>query len=162
MSNSLKDALIKAGVVSKEKLDREKESDRREKIQSKGPLQHGIHAHHIRTDCDHCKKNSPDIEFYEHTNRSILAKWLCIPCADKACIKDDCRQSAQSSYSKSGIFRREYGATKKMAPTSPGVVPPKAPATPPKSAQAADAKPVSKPQTPRPKIQPKAWVKKQG
>jgi len=114
MSNSLKDALIKAGVVSKDNLDREKEKVRRENIQSKGPTQHGIHAHHIRTDCGHCSKGAPDVEYYEHTNRSIEAKWLCIPCADKASIKDDCRQTNQSSYSKAGTFRRFFGMTKRF------------------------------------------------
>jgi hypothetical protein len=89
----MKDALIKAGVISKDEIEREKEKTRREKIEKKGPAQHGIHAHHIRTDCAHCKKNSPDVEFYEHSNRSIEAKWLCIPCADKGWIKDDCRMT---------------------------------------------------------------------
>jgi len=114
MSNSLKDALIKAGVVSKDSLEREKEHERREKIQLKGPSQEGIHAHHIRTDCANCQKNSPDVEYYEHTNRSIIAKWLCIPCADKAWISDETRQTNQSSQAKAGKFRREFGATKRF------------------------------------------------
>lgn len=110
----MKDALIKAGVISKDTIEREKEKQRREKIEKKGPAQFGVHAHHIRTDCGHCKKSSPDIEFYEHTNRSIEAKWLCIPCADKAWIKDECRQTNQSSHAKAGRFRREFGATKRF------------------------------------------------
>ena len=116
MSNSMKDALIKAGVISKDSIDREKEKERRTKIEKKGPAQHGIHAHHIRTDCGHCKKGAPDVEFYEHTNRSVEAKWLCIPCADKLWIKDECRQTNQSSYAKAGTFRRFFGATKKFPP----------------------------------------------
>ena len=111
---SLKDALIKAGVVSKDAIEREKEKARRDKIQSKGPTQEGIHGHHLRTDCDHCRKTSPDVEYYEHTNRSVLAKWLCIPCADNAWIKDECRQTAQSTQSRMGTFRRNFGATKRM------------------------------------------------
>jgi hypothetical protein len=123
MTVSMKDALIKAGVISKDAIDREKEKDRRDKIDKKGPAQYGIHAHHIRTDCGHCKKNSPDIEFYEHTNRSIDTKWLCIPCADKAWIKDETRQTNQSSQAKAGKFRREFGATKRFAPNT-GLTPP--------------------------------------
>jgi hypothetical protein len=114
MSNSMKDALIKAGVISKDSLDREKEKVRRDKIEKKGPEQHGIHAHHIRTDCGVCKRGAPDVEFYEHANRSVEAKWLCIPCADKLWIKDECRQTNQSSYAKAGTFRRFFGATKRF------------------------------------------------
>lgn len=115
---SLKDALMKAGVVSKNTVEREKEKERRDKIQKKGPSQEGIHSHHLRTDCDHCRKNSPDVEYYEHTNRSVTAKWLCIPCADNAWINDECRQTAQSTQSRMGTFRRNFGATKRMAPQS--------------------------------------------
>ena len=70
-SGTMKEAMIKAGLISKDSIEREKEKERKQKIEKKGPLQHGIHAHHIRTDCGHCKKNSPDVEFYEHANRSI-------------------------------------------------------------------------------------------
>lgn len=119
MAGSLKDALIKAGVVSKDSIDRQKENARREKIQQKGPSQEGIHAHHIRTDCANCGKNASDVEYYEHSNRSIEAKWLCMICADKAWIKDECRQTNQSSHAKAGKFRREFGATKRFAPTTP-------------------------------------------
>jgi hypothetical protein len=130
MAGSLKDALIKAGVVSKDNIDLEKEKVRREKIQSKGPSQEGIHAHHIRTDCDHCRKNASDVEYYEHFNRSIEAKWLCMVCADKGWIKDDCRQTNQSSHSKSGVFRREFGATKRF-PQNAVVSAPLSKSTPP-------------------------------
>lgn len=120
MSNSMKDALIKAGIISKDQIDREKEKERREKIDKKGPAQHGIHSHHLRTDCGHCKKTASDVEFYEHTNKSVVAKWLCLVCADKFWIKDECRMTNQSSHAKSGMFRREFGATKKFPPTSSG------------------------------------------
>jgi hypothetical protein len=116
MSSSLKEALIKAGVVSKDSIDRDKEKARKAKIEKKGPLQHGVHAHHIRTDCGHCHKSSPDVEYYEHSNRSIEAKWLCSTCADKAWIKDETRQTNQSSQAMSGKFRREFGATKLFPP----------------------------------------------
>jgi hypothetical protein len=110
----MKDAMIKAGLIPKENVERSKEKERREKIEKKGPAQHGIHAHHIRTDCGMCKGSSPDVEYYEHTNRSIETKWLCIRCADKAWIKDEARQTNQSSQAKVGKFRREFGATKKF------------------------------------------------
>lgn len=116
MANSLKDALLKAGIVSKEKVERDRVREKQEKMKHVGPRQEGVHAHHMRTDCGLCNRNSPDVEFYEHTNRSITAKWLCIPCADKAWINDECRQTNQSSQSRSGRFRREFGPTKKFPP----------------------------------------------
>ena len=121
--SSMKDAMIKAGLISKDAIGLEKEKERRQKIEKKGPAQYGIHAHHIRTDCGHCNKSSPDVEFYEHTNRSIEAKWLCMLCADKAWIKDDMRMTNQSSQAKTGKFRREFGATKKFPPNT-GLTPP--------------------------------------
>jgi hypothetical protein len=116
MADSFKEAMLKAGLISKESLAREKEKERREKIQSKGPSQEGIHAHHLRTDCDQCKKNSPDVEYYEHANRSLSAKWLCLECADKSWIPDETRQTAQSQHAKSGMFRRQFGKTKVLKP----------------------------------------------
>jgi hypothetical protein len=114
----MKDAMIKAGLISKDSIEREKEKERRTKIEKKGPAQHGIHAHHIRTDCGACKGNSPDVEFYEHSNRSLEAKWLCTRCADKYWIKDEVRMTNQSSQAKAGKFRREFGATKKFPPNT--------------------------------------------
>jgi len=114
MANSLKDALMQAGLVDKDQPERDKEKKRRENIQKKGPEQTGIHTHHIRTDCDQCKNCSPDVEFYEHRNRQLTAKWLCVECADKFSISDDFRQTKQSSHAKSGMFRRFYGHTKRF------------------------------------------------
>lgn len=128
MSNSLKDALIKAGVISKDTIEREKEKERREKIQKLGPEQKGVHMHHMRTDCDNCKRNTSDVEYYEHTNRSVDGKWFCVECADKLWIKDECRQTNQSSHAKSGFFRRQFGATKVFAHKP--AAPPPAPAKP--------------------------------
>jgi hypothetical protein len=104
----MKEALMKAGLISKDTEAREKEKARKEKIEKKGPAQHGIHQHHIRTDCGHCKKNQPDVEFYEHTNRSVEAKWLCIPCADKAWIKDEAATPNQAFSAVSLAPRRNF------------------------------------------------------
>jgi hypothetical protein len=145
MADSFKDALIKAGVIKKDDIEREKEKVRRDNIQKKGPSQQGIHAHHIRTDCGACGKGAPDVEYYEHSNRSIEAKWLCIPCADKAWIKDECRVTNQSSYSKAGTFRRFFGMTKKFAAGTVVAAPGQNPAAPnrgaPNQAKPAPGKP---------------------
>ncbi|MCC6277717.1 MAG: hypothetical protein IT289_07370 [Oligoflexia bacterium] len=114
MSNSMKEALLKAGLISKDTIDREKEQERRAKIQKQGPTQKGVHAHHLRTDCDHCKKSSPDVEYYEHNVRKVPSKWLCLNCADLNWIDDKFRQTNQSSHAKTGMFRRNFGATKKF------------------------------------------------
>jgi hypothetical protein len=151
MANSLKDALVKAGVVKKDSVDLEKDKARREKIQSKGPSQEGIHAHHIRTDCAHCGKSASDVEYYEHFNRSIEAKWLCMVCADKGWIKDECRQTNQSSHAKAGKFRREFGATKRFPQNAPAFPPPKPAAVDPKAAAASASATVPVPVQPAPK-----------
>ncbi len=72
----------------------------------------GKHHHHIRTECDACKKSSPDVEYYEHKNRSLEKNWLCVRCADAHNISDEFRQTVQSQFAKTGRFLREYGATK--------------------------------------------------
>lgn len=72
----------------------------------------GKHHHHIRTDCEACGRTSPDVEYYEHRNRSLDKYWLCVKCADDNNILDDFRQTMQSSQSQRGLFQRGYGHTK--------------------------------------------------
>ena len=113
MGQQLKQALINAGVVSKEKVDRE---ERREKVKrlhvSDNPR---MREDQIRIVCEVCGKSAPDVERYQHKNRMIVGKeWICIPCADLNCIDDQCRITAQSSQAKAGMFRRQYGRTKKI------------------------------------------------
>ncbi|QQR80572.1 MAG: hypothetical protein IPJ69_15005 [Deltaproteobacteria bacterium] len=81
--------------------------------ETKGPgfLEHK-HIHHLRTDCDSCQRSSPDVEYYEHPNKSFQHYWLCVRCADEHNILDQFRQTKQSQHAMSGIFRRNYGPTK--------------------------------------------------
>lgn len=72
----------------------------------------GKHLHHIRTLCDACERSSPDVEYYEHRNRSLDKYWLCVRCADDNNILDEFRQTVQSSHAIKGVFRRNYGPTK--------------------------------------------------
>ncbi len=104
----MKDALMKAGVISKESL-------RKEELNTKGPQQKGVHEHHMNTFCTECNKSSEDVEYYEHTNRILRSKWLCLVCADKNWIHDDSRQTQQSTAARSGRFQRFYGPTKRFA-----------------------------------------------
>lgn len=64
-----------------------------------------------RNHCESCDKIAPDVEFYDHQNKVLRAKWLCTRCADRFAIHDDFRRSAQSDFSKKRAFRREYGPT---------------------------------------------------
>lgn len=72
----------------------------------------GKHHHHIRTHCEACGKNSPDVEYYEHRNRALDKYWLCVRCADDNNILDEFRQTMQSSHAQRGFFQRGYGPTK--------------------------------------------------
>lgn len=152
MTQTLQEALLKAGLVSKEKLQKvaseKKMAERREREAAKPqpprpplkakvvPLKQssqrferkaaerpvepkkktlgfieGKHHHHLRTDCEACEKSSPDVEYYQHPNRSFPHYWLCVRCADEHNILDDFRQTKQSQHSMSGAFRRNYGRT---------------------------------------------------
>ncbi len=112
MADQLKQALINAGLVTKDKL----KDIEREKIK-KRHLRDGkkMREDHLRIVCEACGKTAPDVERYEHRNRMIEGKkWLCIKCADQYQILDDCRSTNQSSHAKTNLFIRQYGPTKKF------------------------------------------------
>lgn len=116
---SMKDALLKIGLQpSKTQNERPKPKLKRpEKI---------IHSHQQeRNFCEVCNRTLPDVEMYKHRNPVINASWICLQCADKNMISDDSRETCQSEYSRKGIFRREFGRTKKFTSSganSPGKV----------------------------------------
>lgn len=111
--DQLKAALLKAGLVSKTKqkeIRREDAKKRHVKKQRKT-----AHEHQLRIVCELCNKTSPDVEYYQHTNKLVgNPKWLCLRCADDNQIDDTCRQTAQSSQSQTKLFRRQYGRTKNL------------------------------------------------
>ncbi len=112
MADQLKQALINAGLVSKDKL-REIEREKVHKKHLKGGRK--MRDDHLRIVCEACGKSAPDVERYGHRNRMIEGKeWLCIKCADQYQILDDCRQTNQSSHAKTKLFIRQYGPTKKF------------------------------------------------
>lgn len=129
MTTTLQQALIKAGLA-KEKLPEKRPEKPKTMLKPGGapkrpPLPpvrppaapkpgfiEGKHHHHLRTLCDACKKSGPDVEYYEHRNRSVDAKWLCVKCADTYNIPDTCRETMQSQFAIAGRFIRNYGATK--------------------------------------------------
>ncbi len=84
---------------------------RPEEIKGPGFIE-GKHHHHSRTDCEACGHSSPDVEYYEHKNRSLNKYWLCVKCADTHNIHDDFRQTMQSPQAMRGLFQRNYGPTK--------------------------------------------------
>ncbi len=150
MTQTLQDALLKAGLVSKEKLKKaeieKKQAERAERtgarmearkeppkkaVPGKAPPRkvtpprefrppakkslgfiEGKHHHHLRTDCEACGKNSPDVEYYQHHDKRLEKFWLCVRCADDRSIPDSTRMTMQSQHAQSGLFRRNYGATK--------------------------------------------------
>ncbi|MFH1829232.1 MAG: hypothetical protein ABH871_00450 [Pseudomonadota bacterium] len=112
MGQQLKQALMNAGLITKDKL---KEIER-EKVKKKH-LKDGkkMRDDHLRIVCEACEKTAPDVERYDHKNKMIAGKkWLCIMCADNYQIDDTYRSTNQSSHSKTGLFRRQYGRTKKF------------------------------------------------
>lgn len=147
MTQTLQEALLKAGLVTKEKLARaeaDKKAAERAQRQKKfdrpppppvkkaetprrappkpppppppkkKPLGfiEGKHHHHSRTECEACGRPSPDVEYYEHKNKSLDKYWLCVRCADDNNIHDDFRQTMQSPQAMKGLFQRGYGPTK--------------------------------------------------
>lgn len=113
MGISLKDALEKAGMKASK---RENERPKVEKAKQTETTKH----QQMHDFCDACQRGMPDVEFYKHNNPCVDAQWLCLSCADKNSIPDDCRTTNQSEYSRRGIFRREYGPTKKFGPQGHG------------------------------------------
>lgn len=110
--DQLKKALLKAGLApSKPKIEAPKEP-----VKSVSPQKEAkkFHDHQVRTECEYCKKYSPDVEYYMHENRLVNVRWLCMKCADEYRIMDDCRQTHQSVDARSGRFIRQYGRTKKL------------------------------------------------
>jgi hypothetical protein len=103
---SLKDAMLKAGIQ-----ERKSENTRSNKKANTKTEQH----QRQRNFCEHCEQISPDVEFYNHRNPTVSAKWICAPCADKNQIADDFRTTNQSDFSKKGIFRREFGPLKRFS-----------------------------------------------
>ncbi len=142
MAGSLKDALQQAGFkeseeskrkksdfkkkpykkpsYKKDRKDKSKDTDKKEKYKNfdqktpHKPHNNVTHEHHHRTECESCKKTTPDVEYYQHSLKTLTAKWLCIPCADQHKILDDCRQTEQSDFSLRKTFRRLYGPTKRF------------------------------------------------
>lgn len=107
MVKSLKDALMGAGLKSS------RTENERPKMRKKDKNKTQLHQEE-RNFCELCERIFPDVEHYKHRNPTIDVRWLCLGCADKNEIMDRFRTTAQSEYSKKGIFRREYGETAKF------------------------------------------------
>jgi uncharacterized protein YaeQ len=112
----LKDALVKAGLVTKEAAQDRKKRPKASKAPKKEFKK--FNDDQIRTECELCNQNTPDIEYYRHNNRLIIKRWLCIKCADEHKIDDSIRETHQSSYARSGRFRRMWGRTKQFSKKS--------------------------------------------
>src|SRR5215471_15809896 len=101
--SSLKEALLKAGFTSSPKPQPVKKEDQ---VKNVNPPPKKTPHQSIRTFCEECKNILPDVELYNHRNPSIGGNWLCTDCADKNCLPDEIRKTAQSEASRRGIFKR--------------------------------------------------------
>ena len=111
--DQMKDALLKAGLVSKDKQKEIRREDAKKRHVKKQRTT--SHEHQLRIVCEMCNKTSPDVEYYQHRNKMVgNAKWLCLRCADDNQINDDFRQTAQSTQSQTKLFRRQYGRTRNI------------------------------------------------
>ena len=105
---SLKDSLEKAGFRATKPIPEKKEKKASYQPKKK------MHTHQgHRNFCEVCNRTFPDVECYNHTLPNVKAKWICVQCADRLGIPDNCRETKQSEYARKGIFRREYGRTKR-------------------------------------------------
>lgn len=105
--DQLKKALQKAGIFTSDQLVVKERPRKAIKLDAERE------GHTIRTQCELCDRFSPDVEHYQHTNRSVEKQWLCMKCADEHRINDECRTTNQSSQARSNRFLREYGRTAK-------------------------------------------------
>ncbi len=106
---SIKDALQKAGF---KQTNSENERARNDKFKGNSKSNK---FQKQRNFCEVCSCIYPDVERYNHRNPIIHGtKWICCLCADKNEIHDNCRQTAQSDFSKKNVFRRNYGPTLKI------------------------------------------------
>jgi len=111
---SMKDALLKAG------LRPANQENERQKRPAKGPVTKSVIHQETRNFCEHCQNIAPDVENYRHKNPTTRAQWICLACADRLEILDDCRVSNQSDTAKKNMFRRFFGPTKKFGPGGQG------------------------------------------
>ena len=105
---SLKEQLLKAGLAA---TPDPKAANQREEIKKKKLTESVIHQEQ-RNFCEECQQVRPDVELYYHRNPTSEAEWICVKCADRLKIGDDCRQTAQSDTSIKKMFRREHGVTR--------------------------------------------------
>ncbi len=104
---SLKDALLKAGLKPTKS---ENERDFKPKREKKNSEKHQF----ARNYCEVCQSTQPDVEKFNHRNRLIDAKWICVNCADKNEIHDDFRVTDQSDFATQNKYRRYYGPTRNL------------------------------------------------
>ncbi len=107
MANTLKDALMKAGLRATQH-----ENERKKPVKWEQPQKSVAHQER-RNYCEVCDNVQPDVERYAHKNPLIDAQWICVACADKNMIEDRFRATHQSDFAIRGLFRREYGPTRK-------------------------------------------------
>jgi hypothetical protein len=107
---SLKEQLLQAGLKA---TPDPKAANQREEIKKKKITESVIHQEQ-RNFCEECQQVRPDVELYYHCNPTSEAEWICVKCADRLKIGDDCRQTAQSDTSIKKMFRREHGVTRPL------------------------------------------------
>ncbi len=107
--DQLKKALQNAGFFASEQVKV------KERTRTAVKLDKEREGHEIRNQCEFCDGFTQDVEYYDHPNKYVAKKWLCVKCADEHRISDDFRRTTQSSSARSNRFQRNYGHTKKFA-----------------------------------------------
>ena len=147
MGTSLKDALLKAGMKSSPPVSKRPKENQREFIKKKTDDQRNQEQ---RNFCEVCETICPDVEYYAHHIPSLTARWICCRCADIKMIPDSCRQTAQSDVCRKGIFKREFGETKRLAPGGKNPASSTSPSSSPRNDRQGHAPPKRGPGNPAP------------
>ena len=108
--DQLKNAMLKAGLITKDQVRTKPKKVKKSKAPKKALKKY--HEHQVKSVCELCNNPSPDVEYYRHNNRLIVKRWLCVKCADEYKINDDLRETNQSFDARTGKFNRTWGRTK--------------------------------------------------
>jgi hypothetical protein len=83
-------------VVTKETVEKREKKDPEFKGKPPSRELNKYQSDQVKTDCEHCGKHSPDVEYYRHNNKLIAKRWLCMRCADDGLIQTTCARQTRA------------------------------------------------------------------
>ena len=114
MGTSLKEALLKAGLQSAKPESKKVKPSPAPSVKSFEEKKR-LHTHQDhQIQCQVCNRIQPDVEYYKHNLPQVHVHWICCQCADNLFIMDECRETMQSEFARKGMFRRNFGRTKRF------------------------------------------------